>query len=276
LAAGGAVLLLAAAAGAQEKVRPAVQEGERDGIHRMVIYSGPYRTVRLFADNLSPGEADSLRNLERAENELDYVDQLQTLRLQYLKNERNLEPIRAYVQQKFYGATVDRTVGYGYYGGGFGAAGYFGYPFYYGTPYGYYGAGNLAYGYTLGGSNNVVEGLTGGIGPEGVLKTALAQTIATQATPEYSTAALRTYGDALARAGEYDRLNTALALRTRKGGVAAVGFEQPRHAILTLKDGKTLAGTLLRDDGDFYVIDTPAEEVSIRKSEVVRVTKPKK
>src|SRR5436309_545657 len=75
----------------QETVKPAVAERPRTGVFRMEIQSGPNRTVHYFSESGSPGELSALRDLERSENELSYVDNLQALRRQYITNEQGLD-----------------------------------------------------------------------------------------------------------------------------------------------------------------------------------------
>src|SRR4051812_10024596 len=91
-------LLLTGAARAQD-VRPAAATADR-GPHRMEIWNGPIRTVHYFPSGNSPGEALSLRELARAENEADNLDDLQALRRQYLAGERILEARRQRTQSQ--------------------------------------------------------------------------------------------------------------------------------------------------------------------------------
>jgi len=273
--------LLASSAQGQEKIRPAVQSTDRarpaarerdaGGVHRMVIYNGPNRSVRYFGDPGSVGESASLRDLERAENEVSYSDNLLALRQQYISDERGLEARRRVVQERLYGLSINSGSAAFYNGVNYPTypTGFYGYPFYWGGGYGY--GGNT---YGLSSSSQVNESLANGVGDEGRIKDALAHTIATQATPEYAVAAARGYDTALARAAESPNIRTALGMSNR-GGVAPVGFDQPRKAVLTLKGGDKVEGTLVREDADWFVIDTGTDEVSVRKSDVVRVSKAK-
>lgn len=69
--------------------------------HRMEIVNGSRRSVHYFP--YSQGDAESLRNLERAENEALLAGDLQNLRALYIRDEQYLEPIRRSVQERLYG-----------------------------------------------------------------------------------------------------------------------------------------------------------------------------
>ena len=58
-------------------------------------------------------------------------------------------------------------------------------------------------------------------------------------------------------------------------GEAPVASEKPAKGTLLLKSGEKVEGTLLREDADWYVVGTTNDEVSIRKSDVTRITRPK-
>jgi len=45
---------------------------------------------------------------------------------------------------------------------------------------------------------------------------------------------------------------------------------------VTLKGGKEIKGTLVREDSDQVVIDTGSEELAIRRAETISIAKPKK
>src|SRR5947209_14156390 len=72
-----------------EGTLPAQESGQA---HRMMIVNGSSRTVHYFANGLSEGERATLRDLERAENEEYYTNNLMALRRQYVHSERLLEP----------------------------------------------------------------------------------------------------------------------------------------------------------------------------------------
>src|SRR5690348_8010996 len=74
-----------------------------DAAHRMVIVNGARRSVHYYPS--SPGDADSYRDLERAENEAILAGDLQHLRSQYIRDEQYLQPIRRQVQERLYGGS---------------------------------------------------------------------------------------------------------------------------------------------------------------------------
>src|SRR5438067_397022 len=88
--------LLAAAATAAD-VKPAAAPAGPE-VHRMVIVNGPTTTVHYFSVGLSTSDQAALRDLERAENDAAYADDLQALRRQYVADELQLEPHRRTVQ----------------------------------------------------------------------------------------------------------------------------------------------------------------------------------
>ncbi len=262
-------------------VRPAAAPAGPE-VHKMVILNGPTYTAHYFSVGLSTSDQASLRDLESAENNADYAEDLQALRRQYVAHELVLAPHRAAVQQALYGRSVTRSYendiafDYGY---GLGD-GYFPY---HNTGYGngFFGYGGYGgYGYGVGpgfanSSSTVSQSLAHGVGDEGALKTAMAPVIASQANSEFATAAGRTYTAALNRAGESDAVRTALGLNPR--GVATAAAEQPRHVVLTLKPGAgdKVDGALVDEDADWITVGTAAGEVSVRKADVVRIEHPK-
>src|SRR6476620_7074550 len=98
--------MLPAAAASGQAVRPAAETREPAGPFKMEIYNGPNRTVHYFPGTTSPGEAAALRDLERSENEVAYLEGLQTLRQQYVNDERFLQTNRSVVQDRLYGLAV--------------------------------------------------------------------------------------------------------------------------------------------------------------------------
>jgi hypothetical protein len=264
--------------------RPPLPEGER--VYRMEIYEGPNRTVRYFGLGASPGERAALNDLERAENEMDYVNKLQDLRRLYVNNEITLQPQRLYVQEQLYGTQIsygrtDLNAGYGYgYGGGGWGWGVNDYISAY--PWGPWGSGQYPgfSGYLGGASTNIVRSLANGMGDEGVLKRDLSQVIAQQAaSPDYQATAIRNYNAALAEVATHPRLARSLGLR--KGDVAEVAGT-PDHPVkpappvtLTLKGGEKIEGNTLAEEGDWYVVTTPRGQTQVRKSEVTRIDRVK-
>jgi hypothetical protein len=255
-------------------VKPAVDSGPA---HKMEIYEGPNRTVHYFAG--SPGEQSMLNDLGRAENEMDYLNQLQALRRQYVASERSFEPMRRYVQEQLYGTSInfsrsDTVGGFGYGGYGYGTYPYV-YPYAYGG-YGYPGAFSASVGNS---STSITRNLSVGVGDEGRMKDALVGVIAQQAlSPEYYQAVSRGYNAALHRVASSDRLAEALHLDRKKilpaEGTPDTTPPKPGTSIVTTKSGDRVEGKLT-EDGDWYVIDSGKTETRVRKTEVIRIDKVK-
>ncbi|HZY88746.1 MAG TPA: hypothetical protein VFE78_28235 [Gemmataceae bacterium] len=278
-------LLTATAGRAQEKLpapaKPAARETAPSGVYRMVIRNGATETVHyVTGSGVSPGDSAMLRDLEGAENEAMYARNLQRLKMQYVASERLLEPERRFIQKALYGQSIsygtsngfDSSLG-GYGGPGFRFAG--GYP-YYGGGYGGFGYGGSVFGSS---SSSVNRSLANGMGDEGVLKNMLSQTIAQEATPNYTAAAMRNYNAAVARAGESNSLRVALGLPERKAGgpnpYRYAAAESTAPVVLTLKNGQQVEGSKMAMEGDFYVIETPTRKVRVLKSEVTRIDEAK-
>jgi hypothetical protein len=267
----GALVLTAFAsvAGAQE---PAV--------HRMEINNGPVRTVRYFGRNLSPSDDAMLRSLEWTENELSYVRNLQETKKQFVETERRLEPVRRQFALQNYG--VSRTVSAiepaGLAGLGIvGAGGGFSIDGFGGRGYPYYGAGSYPYaaGFGLGlgsliGGGSAVNSATSN-GGESVIKTAMAGTIASQATPEYAALVEQAHERSLVRASETPAIRTAAGLPSGKGGeIRPVEFARG-PIVLTLKTGEKVTGTKLEEKGEWYILTAPGRTSRVRISEVQRI-----
>jgi hypothetical protein len=159
------LLLAASTAWAQPAEKPA-----GGGIHRMVIYNGPARAVHyVYGPDVAPADVAAARDLERAENEVALADELQQLKLEYVRNERDMEAHRHALQRLLYGYS---SVTYGnplnLLGGGWAWGGYYpGYGNYYsGYAWPYWGGYSSGYG--------SVNSLANGVGDEGVIKTTLA------------------------------------------------------------------------------------------------------
>jgi len=97
LAAALASAALLAASGAAADVKPAAAPAGPE-VHRMVIRNGPTTTVHYFSVGLSASDQAALRDLERAENDAAYADDLQALRRQYVTDELIVEPHRLGLQ----------------------------------------------------------------------------------------------------------------------------------------------------------------------------------
>jgi len=263
-----AALFTAAASAAD--VKPAVAPAGPE-VHRMVILNGPTASVHYFSAGLSAGDLAYLRDLERAENDAAYADDLTALRRTYVADELVNAPQRATVQQGLYGKSITRgyedyatSVGYG--------------PGYYSYPYGYAGYFNGyagGYGSAFAGSSaEVNQSLAYGVGDEGVLKTAMAPVIAGQANADYAAAAGRAYTTAMNHAAASDGLRTALNLN--RGGVVSAANETARKVTLTLKGGEKVEGTITNEDSDWITVDNGADEVSVRRADVARMDRHKK
>jgi len=275
-------LLTTTAGRAQEKLpppaKPAARETVAPGVHRMVIRNGAVQTVHYIAGrDVSPGDAATLRDLEGAENEAMYARDLQRLKMQYVASERLLEPERRFIQMALYGQniTVGANSGYaGYAGPGFAYAG--GYPMY---GYGYNGGYGYGGGFFGSASTSVNRSLANGMGDEGVLKNMLSQVIAADATPNATAAAMRNYNAAVARAGQSNALRVALGLPEAKAGAPSpyryAAAESRAPVVLTLKNGQTVEGSKMTEEGNYYVIDTPTRRVRVLKSEVAGIDEAK-
>jgi hypothetical protein len=269
-----ALALACAAAGraqpapAPPPARPAAEDETPSGVFRQVIYNGPNRTVHYTAVGLSPGEQTTLRNLERAENEVAVANDLAALRRQYIANERVMENRRHDVQMLLYGFASQ----YGssaYAGTGFGGYPYFGA---YGYPY-----ANSGFGYTGAlASSSSAASTAFGMGDEGSIKTEMARALANEATADRAALAARSLENAEARVAQSERLRSALGTRNR-GDVAPVANEQAARGrvTVTLKGDQKVEGTLVSEDSDWITVDTGNEEVSVRKSEAVRIGRAK-
>jgi hypothetical protein len=241
----------------------------------MEIFEGPNRTVRYFS-NGSPGEQSMLNDLERSENQMAYLKDLQGLLRQYVRSERTIEPMRRYIQEQLYGTSIstgwyntEGSVIPSSYGPGYGYG--YAYPYAYPYNYGGYGYGGLT-AYTGGSMTSVQRNLGFGVGDEGKLKDDLSQVIAQQAaSPDFQAAVIRNYNTAMGQVSRNERL--ARDLGVKSGPIAEAGYEAA-PVTLTLKNGDKVEGTTLDEDGDWYVLDKgKSHEERIRKSEVVRISR---
>jgi hypothetical protein len=243
----------------------------------MVILQGPNRSVHyLTSGNISTRDRLAAFNLERAENGLTYVDDLQRLKQQYVNSERILEPQRRYVQEQLYGTQISyggSSMSYGNYG--YGGRRYF-YPYAYGGS-GYLGGFGRGMGGYLGSSySNVIRSLQFGMGDEGRMKNALVHVIAQEASPEYAAASVRNYEAAAARAAASPLLSRDLSLQASPtpASTSAPSFKKGSRVTIWIGNDK-YAGTV-RDDGpEWVVVQTDKSEVTVRKSEITRFEVPK-
>lgn len=193
-------------------------------VHRIVIVDGGNRRVQYVASgNLSTGDSQALSDLQRAEDELSYVDNLQQLKHQYVRTERSLEPRRRFVQERLYGTRIS----YGSYGSTYAnymtnpyslLPGTYGNNAFYGPFGGYGGYGGYGYpggamGYGGGSWDSVTNSLQYGMGDEGRMKNAIIGVIAQQASPDYAATVIRNYKDAVDRAAGSSILSRDLGLK---------------------------------------------------------------
>lgn len=277
----------------------AVESPARGSIHRIELYSGTRRSVRyLISGEVSDRDRAAARELQQAENEANYLYDLERVKQQYVSDERLLEQQRRAVQQQLYGTSVrtERDLTQGgrqFYNGGYGLGGmggYGGFPGYGlfgGYPgYGMYGGyGGLGYGmyggygYRAGLTNSyngrsrqtVTRGLQNGVGDEGRIKAALAPIIAGQASQDYADEVQNHYEQALARAASSPMLAKTLSLR--KAATATVNAEPayPEKSKVTLWVGADRYDGVVKADGaSWLVLQTDDGEMRVRKSTIER------
>lgn len=292
------LLLAASTAWAQPPAAP--RPADDGGVHRMVIFNGPMRTVHYVYTGESPSEAASVRDLERAENDVALGDTVQQLRLQYLRHESELENRRHQVQMLLYGYSSETSAGlsgatgglpafagygpYGVSGGyfypGFGMTG----PMAAGSGYGYgYGAGAALAGFSASAGSN---SLAYGVGDEGVVKTTLASTMPELAAPDFSARANANLHAALSNASQSKEMQKAMGVKgpitlagPGYGGESQFGVSRDDAVSVTLRLGgkeEQLKGTVLAEDRDWLRVRTDAGDETIRKSDILRVVKTKK
>jgi hypothetical protein len=222
----------------------AAADEPRDGIYRIEIYQGPYRSVEYVSK--APGDEAALRERGRYETEAALADDLASLKLQYVRGEQMLDLQRRTVQAQLYGMSTESTtssyLGYGF-GGGYGGM-VAGYPLYAMGGYGFYGG--YPYWNAIGGTTTVSRGLQYGVGDEGDLKRSLVRSIA---------------GDAGGSGGS----GRPVARNT------AVGIPpKPQTATLTLKNNEKIKGELQQsNDPDWILLKDGKSTVRVRTSEVL-------
>ncbi len=259
-------------------------------VHRIVVFEGANRSVHYVTSGaLSTADRLAAFDLERAENELTYIHDLQRLKQQYVNSERIMEPQRRYVQEQLYGTQIrygGSNTSYGGYGGyGYGGNGYGGYG------YGGYGSSGIYSPYAFGGlgyrrspsgsvgstSYSVVRSLQFGMGDEGRLKNAMVSVLAREASSDYADAALRRYDTAAGRAASSATLSRDLSLRK---GPAAYADREPSFAkgdkITIWLGNDKYTGTVKEDRPGWLVLQTDKGEVTVRKSEITRSETPSK
>ena len=230
-------------------------------VHQMEILNGASRTVRLFGNGISPGEAASLSDLERLENESSFAQDVLALKHQYVISERLLETHRRVVQQELYGRATTRT---NYdtlaYAGNYGS-GYYGSEAYRAGGYGFYRPASYAT-TILGDRTTETRNLADGVGDEGALKATLAAVIAKQAVPSYAASVAQDYLHASTVAAASPRLRAALSLptlddiRKENNAISAASFESPlsNRVTLTLANGKKVVGTDVEEGKEWITL----------------------
>lgn len=265
----------------------AAAEPPPGSVHRMVIQEGVNRSVYyVTSGNLSSGDRLAAADLERTENELTYLKNLQRLKHQYVKSELSLEPQRSYMQRQLYGRRVSSSgynATYANYvpNGVYGVAGTYGYhPFY--SPYGYgYGNGfgypGSAFSSRSASAYSETRSLQFGMGNEGSLKNAIVQVIARQTSPDHAAAALRDYQTAVSRASASPVLSRDLGLSKKDVSAPSAGptFTKGNKATIWIGNDK-YEGTVKDDLPGWVVLKTDKAEVMVRKSEISRAETPAK
>jgi hypothetical protein len=279
--------LVAGSAARADDAQPAASR-KPAGLTTLEIYNGPVRTVHFFSSGTSRSDRGILRDLERAENEISLTDQLLALRQMYASDERNLQRQRRAILERLamvgtgfapgvypdetfavdlnntraFADSYLRVLGAPYFGRGFGG-------------FGFHGDGAFPYLNGLGGAAGI------GVAPaidDGGLRNQLVTALGAEATPEYRAQMVRNLDMAMSRAGQSDTLRAALDL-PQKGGVRPAAGDMPpegRKVVVTLRGGRKVTGTLVRENADTVVLDTPDEEIEIRRSETESIAYPKK
>src|SRR5262249_11874436 len=161
--------------------------------------------------------------------------------------ELNLEARRQVMNPLMYGATTTNryydtmTFGEGGYpyGGAFGGM--------YGNGF---GSGTFYDGaYLASPSSSTTYGLGGGSGDEGVIKTDLVKSILPEATAEYRARLSRNLDRAQAAASESNTLREKMNIREAAAPAADTAADS-----VTLKDGTTISGTIVKEDNDWVTI----------------------
>ena len=242
-------------------------------VHKMTIFEGAHRRVSYIpSGSLSTADLLTAYDLERAENELAYVRDLQRLKQQYAHSERILEPQRRYVQEQLYGTQISYGGSSGYYGGyGYGGWGYYPYAFgSYGWPRSFAGfAGSTSY--------SVVRSLQYGMGDEGIVKNSIAPAMAREGSPEHAAFAVRSYDTAAGRAATSAILSRDLSLQKGAAYSTDRGPSFAKGSKVTIWVGNDkYQGTVKEDSADWVVLQTGTSDVTVRKSEITRAEAPAK
>jgi hypothetical protein len=253
---------------------PAQAQTMRKGPHKMEIYNGGRLTVRYFAGSLSPGEASSLRELERATNEANYVANLQDLKHQYVSNAQLLEAQRLVVQQQLNGLTLTTSTGFHGYGSLrdiYRLAG-LRRPALARHPWGYTGLG-YDQGYAGIGSAPLARALAASILDDGgPVKNALAGVIARDSTPANAVAVERALDRAVVRAAGSPAIRKELGLPDRRDDYATpVAFESTAPVVVTLKNGRRIQGTRIEETTEWIIVFSKGGKARVRPDDVAEI-----
>lgn len=170
----------------------AMCQAQPAGVHEMVIYNGPVRSVHLIGDKGMPiARRAALLEAERALNEIALQADLATLQRQYVSDETVQEARRRTVQLLLYGYS-SATDSWAYWSGA-------NYRWSWAFPFGY--SPYRDWGYSLGSRLATQYGLGQGVGDEGRIKAELARPLGTPAASDAAAAARRELDAALGRAG---------------------------------------------------------------------------
>jgi len=265
---------------------PAFAQPAGGKVTRTQIINGGTVTVRYSTAGLSPGEAQSVKDIERLENESNYLRGLNDLKREYVANERALAAQRLVTQQQLYGTNISRTglslpftaPLYGRYG--FGGFGGFGSGFYGGAAplYTGYGLGGYGLGGGAPGLTTTNRSLANGVGDEGSIQSSMAAALARQSSEEYAETVARSLDRVLVRASESPNLRVALHLPagrrpgTGDGGIRTVGDEVKSGVLLTLKSGEKVLGQKMEERGAWFLVKLKSgRTLRVRESEVLRI-----
>jgi hypothetical protein len=223
----------------------------------MEIWNGSSRSVHFFSQGASTGDETALRDLQRAENDLALANDVQSLRRQYLMNQRVLaqrlnESIASWAPN--YGVAVS--------------------PSWY-DPYGTMGVGAPYQNVASAGVGPYMYGQFGpapspglGTGLEGVLGDEFSRSLAQMITPQATTNALRAYDSAVTRVAD-SKLGSKIGLVKRERTIG------PAVTLILKKDNEKISGNLVSEDDTWITVETAKEEVSIRKADVDRIVRSK-
>ena len=251
----------ALAAGALAAAPAPAQDRDRDrdrdrNTHRIEIQNGPVvRVYTIPVGQVSDAERRRLRDEERAARDAALADEIQALRLDYVRDERRLQRRRTEVQDLYYGYASFFTGEAGGWGWGWG------------YPWSFVGPG--PYFTPIGGWAGSVHSLALGVGDEGVMKAALIHgLVAPPARAERD----REPPPPPRRGGtrEEGRLPTAAPERSV---LAAPGSA----VVVTRQVGgsrEKVEGAFVREDREWVVVRTSAGNRAIPKQQIVDVLEP--